>query len=314
MLRTACVLVVCSLALSMVLVASAGEAAFRFVEDAAKGTLTVLEGERPVMAYVFGDQLKEGLNPNRKRSSYVHPIYGLDGEVLTLDFPVGGHFHHRGLCWAWAQVKVGDTMTDPWDLRHILTKFRRWSERRCDADGATLTVDNAWVFDGTRTVATEAIRFRVHKATDVGRAIDVIWRIEAKEPLALAGRPKKGYGGLMLRFPQLKGTVLTIADGTHPANGTLKASAWADLSSLFGGRTEMSGIAIFPHPGHPGLPVGWTLRTYGFLNPAWPGPTPVTLEPGKPLTLQYRLWVHRGDAAAGAVAQAYTDYLAKAKR
>ena len=302
------------LVMSVVLGAVAGESPFRFVERQEKGTLTVFDGERPVMAYIFGDQLKEGLSPDRTRSSYVHPIYGLDGETLTLDFPAGGHFHHRGLCWAWAQVKVGDTMTDPWDLRRILTKFRRWAQRQCDEGGATLAVDNHWVFDGKRTVATEQISFRVHKATDVGRAIDVTWRIEAKEPLALAGRPKKGYGGFMLRFPQLKDTVLTIDDGTHPANSDLKASAWADLSSRFGKGDAMSGIAIFPHPSHPGLPVGWTLRSYGFINPAWPGPTPFALEPGKPLTLQYRLWVHRGDAAAGAVAQAYKNYVADVKR
>jgi len=302
------------LVLSVALAASGAESPFRFSEQADKGKLTLTDGERPVLTYIFGDQLKEGLPAHRKRSSYVHPIYGLDGEVLTLDFPTGGHFHHRGLCWAWAQVKVGDTMTDPWDLRHILTRFRRWAQRQCDADGATLAVDNDWVFDGARTVATENIRFRVHKATAVGRAIDVAWRIEARESLQLCGRPKKGYGGFMLRFPTLKHTVLTVDDGSHPANGNLKVSAWADLSSRFGQGDKMSGAAIFPHPSHPGLPVGWTLRTYGFVNPAWPGVQPFALEPGKPLTLEYRLWVHRGDAAAGGVAKAYQDYLAETKR
>jgi hypothetical protein len=36
-----------------------------------------------------------------------------------------------------------------------------------------------------------------------------------------------------------------------------------------------------------------------------------TLEPGKPVTLKYRLWIHRGDAAQGKVAEACKDYLAE---
>jgi hypothetical protein len=47
---------------------------------------------------------------------------------------------------------------------------------------------------------------------------------------------------------------------------------------------------------------------YGLLNPAWPGVTPVTLKPGEPLVLRYRLWIHRGDVAAGGVQQAYDAY------
>jgi AcrR family transcriptional regulator len=35
-----------------------------------------------------------------RRSCYIHPLYGLDGEVMTEDFPVD-HRHHRGVFWAW---------------------------------------------------------------------------------------------------------------------------------------------------------------------------------------------------------------------
>ena len=56
------------------------------------------------------------------------------------------------------------------------------------------------------------------------------------------------------------------------------------------------------------MPVGWTLRHYGLLNPAWPGTTPVELPSGKPLILKYRMWIHRGDATAGGVRDAYEAY------
>jgi hypothetical protein len=288
--------------------------AFRFVEKPEDGTLTLFEVDRPVLVYNFTDRLKPGLPADRKRSCYIHPIYGLNGETLTEDFPPKGHFHHRGLCWAWADVKVDGRLTDPWDLRGIHARFHRWTERQADAQCAILAAEDDWILDGQKTVATEVVRLRVHKATDVGRAIDICWRIEHKSgSIEIAGRKKAGYGGLMLRFPQLKQTVLVTDQGPQTTDANLKPCVWADLSSQFGKDDKFSGAALFLHPGHPGMPVGWTLRYYGFLNPAWPALKPVTLEAGKPIVLQYRLWVHRGDAVAGAVHQEYEKYRTETK-
>ncbi len=92
----------------LVALAAEGQSAFRLVEKSEEGTLTLYEGNRPVLVYNFADRLKPGLPIDRKRSCYIHPIYGLDGETLTEDFPPKGHWHHRGLCWAWAEVKVDE--------------------------------------------------------------------------------------------------------------------------------------------------------------------------------------------------------------
>ena len=40
------------------------------------------------------------------RANYVHPLLDLDGEPLTEDFPAD-HPHHRGVFWAWHQVRIG---------------------------------------------------------------------------------------------------------------------------------------------------------------------------------------------------------------
>ena len=48
------------------------------------------------------------------RSNYFHPLYDLDGNVLTEDFPKD-HIHHRGIFWAWHQVRInGKTVQDQW--------------------------------------------------------------------------------------------------------------------------------------------------------------------------------------------------------
>ena len=73
-------------------------APFRFKEITDK-SLGLFESDRPVLVYNHGVLSKAGVPADRNRSTYVHPLYGLDGEVLTDDFPKD-HYHHRGLFWA----------------------------------------------------------------------------------------------------------------------------------------------------------------------------------------------------------------------
>ena len=66
------------------------------LEDVEKGWLTVRDGQVDVLTYRFGDQLKKGIDPKQTRSCYIHPLYSLDGKVLTEDFPED-HLHHHGI-------------------------------------------------------------------------------------------------------------------------------------------------------------------------------------------------------------------------
>ena len=81
---------------------------------------------------------------------------------------------------------------------------------------------------------------------------------------------------------------------------------WADVS------TPHKGMAIFVAPGHPGFPIPWLIRNSyaGILNPSWPGLKSATVEAGKSVTLRYRLYIHRGDAAVARVAETYATYAA----
>ena len=51
------------------------------LKDAEKGTMTVKDGKVGVLTYRFGDQLKEGIDPEQTRSWYLHPLYSLDGRI-----------------------------------------------------------------------------------------------------------------------------------------------------------------------------------------------------------------------------------------
>ena len=91
-------------ALALIFVASQVVLAeFTLVRNEGAGTALVSEGEVPVLAYNYGDQLAEGIDENRTRSCYVHPLFGLDGEILSDDFP-RDHLHHRGVSMMWPRA------------------------------------------------------------------------------------------------------------------------------------------------------------------------------------------------------------------
>jgi len=288
---------------------------FRFEESDGK-FLRLFEGDRLVLVYNFGMLLKEGVPEKYRRSSYVHPIYGLDGEILTDDFPKD-HYHHRGLFWAWVRVEVDGKTYDPWAVGgDLLAKFEQWLGREVRESDVSFGVNNGW-YVGDRKVADEKVGFRIGRADLIGRAIDVDLTIEATDkPVRIGGElpMKKGYGGFGFRFaPRQKPVVMSMADGKQPDNVIRKVSPWADYSAQFQDAKAVSGAAIFIDQSHPGFPNSWLLREYGYIGLTWPGLDLFTLEPGKPLHLRYRLWIHRGDAVSGRVTQAYAAYAGQEK-
>jgi hypothetical protein len=281
-----------------------------FIEDEAKGTLTLYDGRVEVLTYRFSSQLKQGVDPKYTRSCYIHPLYSLDGTVLTDDFP-RDHLHHHGVFWTWPVVKTRGHDTQTWhpDTPSLLQHFARWLKREVKNGAASLSVENLWKLDDNEVVAKETVTLDVLPTDDAGRAIDMELVFQAVGgPLELQGSQdqNKGYGGLCIRgAPVFKGAALTTDQGLLEKDSTNMPFRWADMS------TEELGVAIFVSPDHPGFPSTWLIRNSyaGVLNVSWPGLKPAVLLPDRPVSLRYRLYVHRGDATAGRVQQAYGKYL-----
>ncbi|MFC2156839.1 DUF6807 family protein [Acidobacteriota bacterium] len=292
------------------LLPASGFSQFKLVEDPENGLLTLLEGENKVLIYRFGDQLKEGLDVKYKRSSFIHPLYSLDGEVLTDAFP-GDHAHHYGVFWTWPVVRTRGQDTQTWHPSNLRQYFVRWLERRTDARGASIKVQNAWKLEGGEIVADEILTFFIHPVDNVSRAIDVELKIRAVGGrLELAGSPEgnKGYGGLCIRgAPMFTGASLTTDKGPLEKDSVNVPFSWGDMS------TSDVGIAIFVSSDHPGFPITWLIRNSysGVLNASWPGLEPVGLKADETVTLRYRIYIHRGDVSKGKVFEAYKSYLAE---
>ncbi len=281
--------------------------AFRFA-DVNDKSLGLWEGDKPVLVYNHGVITSTNAPADRARSSYVHPIYGLDGEVITDDFP-RDHYHHRGLFWSWPHVKSGTNEVDLWMLKGIRHEFDRWLKREASETAAVLGVQNHWLI-GNRKAVREEVWLRALPANADGRAIDVelIWT-PLGEPLTLRGAEDKSYGGLTLRYaPHKTPPIITVPDGRTKEDLTVTRLPWADFSAEFRGATSPSGAAIFISPTHPDFPPEWLTRHYGVLCVGWPGVKEQTFQPDAPIRCRYRVWVHRGAATPEKLREAYHNY------
>jgi hypothetical protein len=297
---------------------------FRF-RPVTEQSLGLFEGEKPIFVYNHGRISRAEIPGARPRACYFHPIYGLDGEALTDDFPKD-HLYHRGMYFAWPHIKIGDKEYELWTSRgELQQKFRQWLGKVANAKGARLGIENGWMI-GDKLAVREQIWVTVHSAKSDSRAIDVqaTWT-PIDEPLTLSGAEGKSYGGFNFRFgPRTKTTITVPTDTMLPADVTATAGRvsgdllvtklpWADFVGDFSEAKGLSGAAIFVHPGHRDYPPTWMTRHYGLVSVGWPGVEPQTFPANQPITCQYRVWIHRGSPSATEIQKAYDTYRGESK-
>ncbi|MDI9443026.1 MAG: PmoA family protein [Planctomycetota bacterium] len=289
-------------------------AGFEFVE-AGDASLRVLDDGKPVFVYNFGTMTNPAVpaaDHRRSRSCYIHPVHGVDGEILTDDFPKD-HYHHHGIFWTWPHVAVDGREHDLWAGDSIRQQFVRWLARRAGPVAAVLGVENGW-FVGDRKVITERVWMRAYQVAGQWRALDIeLFLIPNGSPVTLRGAEGKSYGGLTIRFAPQSPAVITVPSGTIQQDLTTTILRWADLTARMRGSQNRSGAAVFIAPDHPDYPPTWLLRHYGPLCVGWPGVEPQMLAADRPIRLAYRIGIHRGEASTAELARAYDAYLAGQK-
>ncbi len=287
-----------------------------YLDDDGKA-VTIREENTPVLTYRYLPGEKPGFVPERyRRACYIHPLYGLDGEVLTQDFPID-HFHHRGVFWAWPDSVLGERKLDVWALDGAREIHGKWITRNADKDSAELAVENFWVFDDAPEVPVirEQVRITVHPAAENHRNLDfeLTFQNVSKEVFTLrgSGTENKGYGGFCMRPDAARMPfTFTSAKGESPEDVLQIATPWADVSfaSVKDGKA-FSGVAIFQHRDNPGYPhPGWIFRHYGFLGQSWPHSVNHVMKPDDSFTLRYRLFIHRNKAEEAGVSAAFLEY------
>ncbi|MGL6226068.1 MAG: DUF6807 family protein [Thermoguttaceae bacterium] len=306
-------------------------------------TITLLEKNQPVWTYVFGFKTGEHVpeqDSRRIRSCYIHPLYGIRGEVLTDDFPTD-HYHHHGVFWTWPHVGMEETDGNQvdlslWEDKGIKQQFVRWIDQNTTEDVATLSVENGWFLEkkgenmtvknmtndtespnviSPEKIMSELVTIKTGPTQEdpiLGktRSIDLefTW-IPLKGPITLRGAEGKSYGGLTVRFrPYSRETTITVPQGVAVGDLSETPLEWADFTSRFGESEQRSGAVIFVPPTHPDFPPTWLTRYYGPLCVGWPGVNGKTFQPGEPIQLHYRIWIHENSLETEQIQTEYEQY------
>ena len=277
----------------------------------------VKEGNAPILFY----QQKPISLPDGTftRNNYVHPLYGLDGEILTEDFPKD-HFHQRGIYWAWHQLWVGEERVgNSWEISDFSWDIDSVQVIPINSKSAALKTHLYWKSDlykdekaKQKPIVEETNIIRVYEAADNMRKIDFEIRLLALiTDVRLAGSPnKKGYGGFSVRMRLPEGIQFLGQKGNlELIVNQVQAGPWVDIAGSLGLEGKTCGIAILCHPSIPIFPPGWLLRRKNSMqNPAYPGEQPVLLSTEKPVILRYRLIIHQGKLDGGEIDSLQEEY------
>lgn len=283
---------------------STAPAALTAGRDEASGQWWLKEGDAPILRYNYATiepgPLFDKVAPGnriycRARSDYIHPLYGLHGEVLTKDFSLD-HPHHRGIYWAWPEVDWGAKRGDLHALQHVFARPTGKLEGTSGPLYAELRAENEWRWEDEQPVVREVARLRAWRATPAGRWLDLRFSFTALvDGVTVARRGTEHYGGLNIRLAAVDKQQITFHTDPPTAQPRL---AWADLWGTFAGAKEPGGVGVLPWVGHPGGPPDWVqYPNLNWFQPTFPAAkTRYALSKDKPLVLSYRLWLRPGGA------------------
>jgi hypothetical protein len=321
----------------------AANPAMAFAVEQKAQSYTITEDSRPVLTYRFsevplppgavahhfrqrdtpydGAYFTDGSRYGAERSDYIHPLYGFQGEALTVDYPKD-HLHHRGLWWSWCEVWRNEKLGDLWAVCKIRAYPVEITRMEAGADSAVLQAVNVWRFDDDPAdVVKETVTIRAHRTEGKpgarSRAVDVDIRLEALvDGVAIAGRQQVdygGYGGMTVRLnPEVKEFSLRAVH-PHPdewrgdrvafAERVIAPTSQGDAAwlALYGryptpgvGQPGFTTLLMFESRKTPHYPNQFRYYTSTCTSLAFPGRTRVALVRGEPVDYRTRLVLVEG--------------------
>lgn len=284
---------------------SCGEQPSFVIADSAEG-IEVKENDKPVLFYQKKIKTIDG---KYERAGYIHPLYDLQGGVLTEDGPAD-HPYHRGIFWAWHQVRVKNKkVADGWVSEHISFQPVNAAAQQKE-ETVVVQSELVWKCDSVTPadVIKEKTIITIHPSKKNYRAVDFdIQLLPLVDSVALGGsQDVKGYGGFCMRFKlpadlafQSRGKPVTAQEVA------VLAGPWMDFTGSF--TESKSGVAAFCTSGEM---QRWILRSKTSMqNILYPGSTPVLL-PKEGWRLKYRLIIHDATVGAEQLEELYTEYAA----
>ncbi|MBD3183714.1 hypothetical protein GF312_15600 [Candidatus Poribacteria bacterium] len=264
---------------------------------------------------------KEQLKP------YLNPVIGPFGHTVTRGetSPEGhrhDHIHHRSIWVSYGEVNEQDFWSEGENAGRQLHKdFEKLVTGPVFGE---IFANNEWISrDGSEKIVDESRDMVFYNLPSSQRIIDMTVHFRASHGDAFFGDTKEA-GLISVRVyptmtvsPPGTGKIENAIGGIGESETWGKMAQWCDYSGVVNGNKV--GITVFDHPKNFRYPTYWHVRNYGLMtanifgrgtfegDPAKDGSW--TLKDGETLTMNYRIYIHPGDAKDGKVKEKYHDYI-----
>ncbi|SDE18246.1 PmoA family protein [Glycomyces harbinensis] len=276
-------------------------------------SLTVLDGETPLLRYVYRPDTPQLESPK----PYLSPLHARSGRQVSL-FRPWDHVWHKGIAWSLPVVEDENFWGGPTYVhgKHYVqldnngTQLHQGiAELEADGDRVAFAHDLEWITQGGERWFTErrAIGASLISPEAWALTFDTAMTNVSGHDIAIGspttrGRENAGYGGLFWRGPRsfTDGTLVT-ADGSGPGSEMRgQHHEWMAFAGRFDEDDANALVLMVDHHENPQHPPQWFARSEEFaaLNPAPFFSEEVTVPAGA--TVRFRYGVGVADADAGA--------------
>jgi hypothetical protein len=263
--------------------------------------IELAENGKPVFFY---QRKPKSLTGEYICNNYIHPLFNLNGDVLTEEFPPD-HPYHRGIFWTWHQIFVDtNNIGDGWINDGISQDVVKIQTEKYKTE-AHFNLEVLWKsssYPDGKPFMNEQTSIIVHQPESDVRKIDFKITLKALvDGLQIGGSAdEKGYGGFCVRLKIPDDLIFTSENGpVTPRELQIESGPWMDFSGGFGNNAGVSGLTILCHPDTPNYPEPWILRQKGSMqNIVFPGQNRVNIPMDKPTVLRYRIIIHNGNAGS----------------
>ncbi|MFV0266354.1 MAG: DUF6807 family protein [Draconibacterium sp.] len=263
--------------------------------------ILITENKKEVLLY---RTTPKSMNGEYERTNYIHPLYSLNGKVLTEDFP-SDHPHHRGIFWAWHQLWIGEQrISDGWELKDFEQTLTEVEFMKNPSGIVEIKTEVEWKSEKWKKKGEkvpylqEKASITVHPTTGNVRKIDFeIHLLALEKGLKLGGAEnEKGYGGFSVRLDLPKDVAFAGPNGKiEPQETAVPSNGYVQVSGSFDPEKKESGVVMVDHTENPGYPQPWILRAKNSMqNAVWPGREAVAVSTDEPVVLKYSLLVYQG--------------------
>ncbi len=262
---------------------------------------------------------------------FLHPVLGPGDTQVTRSWPIvpdvpgetTDHPHHKSIWVAYGECDKVDNWSE--EPGHGWQRHQAFQALESGPVFGRIAAKNAWCYHNERKQFEEIRDMRFYALPGGKRLFDVAvtFRMTEKD---VTFRDTKEGGLISVRVASSMdvprgGRIENGYGGINEEETWGKRAPWCDYSGIV--EDKHVGIAILDHETNPRYPTGWHVRDYGLMTAncfAWSYYRPeakqkghMKFKKGSKTTWRYRLYIHRGDAQKGKVADRFHDFVAPPK-